>query len=230
MDAKELIKKKALYLLKIKERESRSPSENEIGDWDLDNADFDLSVTDFDQYISELKNLGIINLIDRYHAPEFAGITLQKAYDEDGNLILSPEVMYFYDKVNLEKLNEQLKGFLSTLTPSELLEVQTYPSVKNFGEIIDEGGGLRLHKGGLISYKDKEVDLRSGLKTLCEVFIDRPNQLIDRHELEDQLGIHTRDLKNTIAKYVSALNTSLEPHFGRKPIENRKKTGWIFIP
>jgi len=236
---KELVKKKIWVLNKMKEREEkygskiRGYSEEEVesyGPWDLSNLDFELSIEEFDSFISELNELGILEggQVDKYLSPIY--IHGQQIYNKHGNPI-SNEIRYFYWNTNLKKLNNYLKPLLSSLTTKEIFEVnKPRPKRTHFGEVRKEGGGFTLYVGGLITYKDKELDLRTGLKTLCEIFMDRPNQLLDRNTLEDNMGIHTRDLKNTIAKYVSELNTGLEPHFGRKPIINYKKEGWIFKP
>lgn len=96
--------------------------------------------------------------------------------------------------------------------------------------IVKEAGFLNLRKSGNICFKDKVINMRTNLKTLCEVFIDRPNQLINRNDIADEIGVKSSSLKSTIAKYVSELNKILEPYFERKPIMNDKKEGWIFIP
>ncbi len=227
---RETLKKYILFLNKISEREvvfpnTHTPKENRDDPanwWDLDNYDHELPEKVFVSFLQNLEKLGILEIMHIGNVPDFK--------EDDSWDSYTDEVILDYVNVDTEKLQVYKSELTSLLTPAEKLDIRTKIETPSFGKIIKEGGGLKLHEGGAITYKNREVSMRVGLKELCEIFIDRPNQILDRNTLEYESGIHTRDLKNTVAKYICELNTRLEPHFNRKPIINHKKQGWIFKP
>lgn len=236
----ELAKKKVRILNKIKEREEKEPNMIEYsesgpyssyGKWDLSSGEFDIDIKEFDSFITELSRNGILygGPIESFHVPIY--VNDKQIYDEDGEPI-SDELIIFYWNANLKKLNIYLNLLLKLFTLNEIKELKKpLPAVTIFGKVIKEAGKLSICEGGIILYDNKnKVDMRTGLKSLCEMFIDRPRQLINRDEIRDMLGTSTKNTKDTIAKYVSALNISLEPYFKRKPLINDKKEGWIFEP
>jgi len=222
---KELLKKYLLCLKSIKEKEESSPSGEIINDdpdewWTSTNYEYDLSESEFTNFFSSLDQLNILDITNMANLSEyFSG---NKEMNLEGD-----EAIVNYININPRKLKSFEDILLSLLTPEEVHSLSTTGTF--LGEIVKEAGNLKMHTGGLISYNNNHVQLRTGLRNLCEYFIDRQGQLIDRSTLMEDMGIRTDDAKGTVAKYVSALNLALEPHFGRQPIVNYKKEGWRFI-
>jgi hypothetical protein len=122
-----------------------------------------------------------------------------------------------------------LIGFIGERNPlyavkeKKIETISTEPKIK-------EAGKLNLRESGNICYENKILKMPIHIKTLCELFMDRPNQLVNRDDIRDELAIDSSEIKDTVSKYVSALNRILKPYFGQKPIKNHKKSGWILTP
>jgi len=142
--------------------------------------------------------------------------------------------------MNLDKIQNIRKLKSEIVTGIEEGELKEYLDsllgkkkniLKNSNEpILKQAGSLNLRESGNICYEKNIIEMRTGLKTLCEIFIKRPNQLVNRDDIYDGLEIDSRKKKSTVAKYVSELNSILKPYFKRKPLVNDKKIGWIFYP
>ena len=232
---KELIKKYISILNLIIERETiyPEPKDSELNDsngpWDIDNVIFNLKPQQFMDFLWRLEDMKILKTQSGSYIPEFAGEDKRVAYDEDGKIINSDEFIIFYKKTNLKKALKYKQEIEELLTPEEVNEIKNISKISR-EPILIESGSLNLRQSGVICYENNIIDMRTGLKTLCELFINRPNQLINRNDILDELGVSSKRTKATIAKYVSELNIIIEPYFKRLPIINHKKEGWIFHP
>jgi len=230
---KELVKKYISLLKLIIEREIVYPEkedsdpESPEGAWDISNSFFHLKISEFKRLFSTLENIGILKVVSFLAIPQFIGEEM--VYDENGKSIDSDEVVFEYKKVDLKKAKKYRKELEAILTPEEISNIKNVSKISSEPK-LKEAGSLNLRHSGVICYENNIIDMRTGLKTLCELFIERPNQLINRNDIEDELGVDSEKLKSTIAKYVSELNKILEPYFKRQPIINHKKEGWIFQP
>ena len=126
--------------------------------------------------------------------------------------------------------NGELKEYLDGLETKNKKGVVGQKTISNTKILSGEAVNLNLRADGLICYQNNIIYIRPKLKTLCEIFIDRPNQLINRDDIKDDLEINSKKTKSTISKYISELNLILKPHSKRKPIVNEPKSGWIFKP
>ena len=228
----ETLKKYLLFLDLIKKREITSPSsliiEKDKEDpsqwWVVGNYYFGLEKGLFENFFSYLSILGVLEITNIDNVPSSSE---EKGTDSHGNIYYTEELLYpdsillSYINININKLKAYENSLSSLLTKQDFEDLQKKGTY--LGETIKEAGKLKMHTGGMMSYDNSPIYLRTGLRNLCEVFIDRPEQMLNRDELEEGIGIHTRDKKSTVAKYVSALNSSLEPFFKKKPITNYKK-------
>lgn len=232
---KDTLKKYLLYLDVIKKREIASPSskilEKDKDDmsqwWDVDNYDFGLSESLFTNFFD---NLGVLKILDVVNMQLVQDDLTQSVYDEEKDVYVLKEtgipnqIIIDYVNVNLTKLTAYENTLLSFLNDEEIKNLQVKGSY--LGKVLMNAGDFNIHEGGLISYKNQAIHMRTGLRNLCEIFIERPNQLLDRSTLEEGMGIRTRDSKGTVAKYVSALNIILSKFVGTAPIVSFKKEGW----
>lgn len=220
-----------LNLMIEREKENPSPKNKEYDpadDWDLINSKFNIDADIFNKIISKFIDKKIIESHFSSFIPLYAddGGFL---YDQNGNQAKSDEFLILYQMKDLRKAQSYKKELEKSLTSEEIKRIENKSTLSEL-PILQEAGELNLRQDGLICYKNKVIDMRTGLKTLCELFISRPNELINRDDIFDSLGVNTKKKKDTISKYVSALNKALEPHFKRQPIINHKKEGWIFKP
>ena len=235
---KEIIRKKILFLNKMKQREINYPSKEipteedcppPTGDWSIDNWDFELEIDDFMIFINELSKRRIfLGPIDIIELPVY--INGKQAYDEDGNAFCE-EAVCFYWNVNLDNLEIYLSLLLKIFTQKEKVSILTYkPSRGIFGEIEKEIWEYKLYSNGIITYGDKEIDIRLGLKKILEIFIYNPNQLISRNKIKNELEIYSKDTKDTISKYINLINKAIKKVSKKEPIINHKGEGWVLEP
>ena len=234
---KRLVKKYVSILNTIIERETVYPSpvdtdwDHPSNSWDADNYEYQLKDTEFIAFFENWATQGILKITGGSYLPELIevkGVT-KNAYDEDGNQVETDEFILFYSKVDVEKAKQYRKNLKELLTSEELEEIKNVSKIST-ETIRISAGLLNQRHSGAICYENKIIDMRTGLKTLCELFIERPTQLIGRNDIIDELGVNSSRTKATIAKYVSELNRILEPYFKRHPIVNHKKEGWVFHP
>lgn len=92
---------------------------------------------------------------------------------------------------------------------------------------------LALFNDGTIRYDGEIIPLRMQLKSLCTLFLRKPNRLIEYEEIKNEIiraDRRTSVSYKTISKYISELNSSLEIRFGKKIFFNSKGEGWYFRP
>ena len=91
----------------------------------------------------------MLKVTSRWHEPE--DIT-QPAYEEENSeLVLSEELMYFYGGANLEKLEKYLKTLTSLLTPQEINDLEK-PQHNAKIELVYLGAGLYLNSDRTYCY------------------------------------------------------------------------------
>jgi hypothetical protein len=92
-------------------------------------------------------------------------------------------------------------------------------------------GHLTYQKDGALTFKNKPVEMRSQMKTLCIFFMQRHKSFIDYSAIKDEIisetKSQTKGFTNT-TKYVNELQGLLRKLFGKKVIFNHKKEGYIF--
>ncbi|MBI3589491.1 MAG: hypothetical protein HY093_03735 [Candidatus Liptonbacteria bacterium] len=93
--------------------------------------------------------------------------------------------------------------------------------------------GLAGYSDGTIRYQGEMIEMRSQIKDLCRLFMDHPNRMLTRDDIQDAI-INADRRKSTpritIAKYVSELHNLLKLHFKKDVIFNQKQEGWYFKP
>jgi len=130
--------------------------------------------------------------------------------------------------------DSKLQKYITEVIAKKRSELTSLPNLqvnrKAKGKIIKQAGKLNLREGGAICYGNKIIEMGPQMKTLSELFINKPNQIINRDDIYDELQPNTKNKKATVAKYVSELNRKLKPFFKENPIVNNKKEGWSFHP
>ena len=92
-------------------------------------------------------------------------------------------------------------------------------------------GNLAFFSDGSIRINGKIVPIRSQLKILCRMFIEKPNTLVLVDDIRDELINHDKTIPNeTISKYVGELRKILKDYSFEGFISNTKKEGWTLVP
>lgn len=90
-------------------------------------------------------------------------------------------------------------------------------------------GPLSYKKEGSLCFKDKIIDLRPQLKTLCLLFMHNHKKIVGYDVIRDQIvSSHKRKkgFKN-ITKYTDELHKILQKYFKRKVIFNHKTEAYF---
>ena len=92
-------------------------------------------------------------------------------------------------------------------------------------------GQLSYGKDGAIRFKNKPIEMRYQLRTLCVLFMDNHDKFLSYDNIKDETIPSSKRLAisfKTITKYVSELQVLLRQYFKKKVIFNQGKEGYIF--
>ncbi len=140
----------------------------------------------------------------------------------------------------LDDVDERVKGLKAGgddyLTKpfafSELLarvEVLSKRSQSEFGKTVITNGDLEINLlSRTVKVKGKEVDLLQREYTLLEFFMKKPNQVITRSMLLENVWDYNFDPQtNIIDVHISRLRKKLDPHIDKQPIVTVRGAGYM---
>ncbi len=140
----------------------------------------------------------------------------------------------------LDDVDERVKGLKAGgddyLTKpfafSELLarvEVLSKRSQSEFGKTVITNGDLEINLlSRTVKVKGEEVDLLQREYTLLEFFMKKPNQVITRSMLLENVWDYNFDPQtNIIDVHISRLRKKLEPHVDKQPIVTVRGAGYM---
>ncbi len=140
----------------------------------------------------------------------------------------------------LDDVDERVKGLKAGgddyLTKpfafSELLarvEVLSKRNQSEFGKTVITNGDLEINLlSRRVKVKNKEVDLLQREYTLLEFFMKKPNQVITRSMLLENVWDYNFDPQtNIIDVHISRLRKKLEPHVDKQPIVTVRGAGYM---
>lgn len=140
----------------------------------------------------------------------------------------------------LDDVDERVKGLKAGgddyLTKpfafSELLariEVLSKRNQSEFGKTVITNGDLEINLlSRTVKVKEQEVDLLQREYTLLEYFMKKPNQVITRSMLLENVWDYNFDPQtNIIDVHISRLRKKLEPHVEKQPIVTVRGAGYM---
>lgn len=115
---------------------------------------------------------------------------------------------------------------------SELLarvEVLSKRNQTEFGKTVIENGDIEINLlSRVVKVKDQEVDLLQREYTLLEYFMKKPNQVITRSMLLENVWDYNFDPQtNIIDVHISRLRKKLEPFVEKQPIVTVRGAGYM---
>jgi len=172
-----------------------------------------LSKEDFEKVLGKLVEVGVLK--------DFVFVYKDNSHQGSRYKIILPSDF----ETIVEKYEEESLGFDSP----EGGAIQQNSKLKSTLIVVNRAGELASYNDGTIRYKKEILNLPPRLKELCRLFLEKPERLIAFDDIKDRIIKASRRPNigwDTISKYVSRLNISLEIHFGKKVIINQREEGW----